>query len=341
MLFYVNLILIVIILTKLFTVKASEGTGYYIAALLLTFIACFRFDVGWDYVNYYNIIDEKRLAALIRFEPLSLMVSLPAILTDSPYLFFILSGGIIYPLTFYALKKNSVSPAVSLIVYMGLFYLISFSIVRQSMALGICFYAFKYIKNRRFYKYLVAIIIATLFHYSAIVSLIIYPIYHWIKLKYLIILLFVGLLFRNLFFGILANYGLYDDYLLKLNDIEGGSLTKYFNLLLFFSFFILIKIKSYKIEEKKILSIIVVGLFAPYYLGNAMGERIGYYFLIYYCYAIPLLLQGKMLYKRNLYTLIFSTYFLAMIYFTSNISGQKSAYTPYRTIFNVSRVEFK
>lgn len=341
MFFYIVLIICVLLFTKLLSKHEDNKGGYIVASLILTIVACIRFDVGWDYPNYYNALDEVFLPTLMRFEPLSLVICLPSLLTGNPFLFFIISGIIIYPLTFYAFKQNSASPAISLIVYVGLFYLISCSIVRQAIAVSICLYAYKYLVQKSFYKYLFFIAIATLFHYSAAVTLVIYPIYHWFKFGFVLIGLVVLVLIRNVFLGLLESYGLYADYLSRLNDMEGGALTRYFYVMIFLSFFLVIKRKGYTMEEKRMFSIISIGLFAPYLLGSAMGERIGYYFIIYYCYLIPLLLRGKKAYKKGIYALIFSFYFLVMIYFTSNIGGQKSAYTPYRTIFGVTNVEFK
>lgn len=340
MLFYLTLIICVLAFSGVLLRKGSRH-GYVFVSLLLTVIACIRFDVGWDYQTYYRAVDEIFLPTLTHFEPLSLLLCMPSLMTGNPFLFFIISGLIIYPLAFYAFKKNSVFPALSLVIYVGLFYLISCSIVRQAIAVSICLYAYRYVVRRSFSKYLLCIAIAVLFHYSSAVALIIYPVYHWFKIWHVVLGLIAAVILRNVLFAVLAAYGLYDDYLSNLNDIEGGAMTRYFYMLIFISFFFIIKYKGYTTEEKKMFSIIFIGLFSPYLLGSAMGERIGYYFLIYYCYLIPLLLQGKKVYKRGIYAVIFSAYFLAMIFITSNIAGQKSAYTPYQTIFTISNVEFK
>lgn len=341
MFFYVVIIICVLLLSGLMYGKGNSSKGYFMASLLLTLVACFRFDVGFDYPVYFRAIDEAFLPILLRFEPLSLLISLPSILTGNPFLFFIISGGIIYPLVFYAFKQNSESPPMSLIIYVGLFYLISCSIIRQAIAISICLYAYKYIRYKSFSKYCICIIIATLFHYSAIASIVIYPIYFRFKIKHIIILGIALLLFRNVLLSLLSYYGIYEDYLSQLNDLKGGSLTKYFYTTIFISFFFIIKKKGFSIEEQRLLPVVLVGLFMPYLLGSAMGERIGYYFITYYCYLIPLLLRNKKTYKYSIYTFVFSGYFLAMIYFTANIDGQKSPYTPYQTIFNLANIEFK
>lgn len=341
MLFYVAIIAIILLLTGLLFGKENNGKGFFFSSFLLTLIACIRFDVGFDYPTYYHAIDEVFLPILSRFEPLSLFIALLSVWLGSPYVFFIITSCIIYPLAFHAFKYNSVSPVISLIVYVGLFYLSSYSVVRQAIAISICLYAYKYVRCKSFIKYVICIVLATLFHYSAIVALIIYPIFYKVKLKYTIIGLILLLLLRDVFLSELGRYGIYEEYLSQLNELKGGSLTRYFYIILFVSFFFIIKRRGYSIEEQRLLSVIVVGLFTPYLFGSTMGEKVGFYFLIYYCYLIPLLLRNKKTYKSSIYVLIFSGYFLFMIYFTANIPDQKSPFTPYRTIFNVSNLQFK
>lgn len=341
MLFYIILLFVILLLTKPFLVGKFNKSGYFIASFILFSVAAFRFDIGWDYPSYYNMLDKVILAGLIRFEPLSLALSFLAIYLNWPFLFFILSSCIIYPLTFYSFRKFSVSPALSLIIYLGLFYLISCSIVRQALAISICLYAYQYLINNSFKKYFICIILASLFHYSAAISLIIYPIYRLGNIKLIVVLTLCMLFFRSILLLVLSNYGLYTDYLDNLNDIAGGGITRFFYWFLFLSFFLCIKRNGYDLEERRLLSIIMVGLMCPFIFGTSMGERLGYYFLLYYCYLIPLLLRNKMFYKRCGYIFIFSLYFLVTIYYTSNIPGQKSVYIPYRTIFNSENVDFR
>lgn len=341
MAFYLVLIILVLTLTTLFSSKFNNGFGYFIVSLILTVIAIIRYDVGWDYWNYYTIVDDVILAGLVHFEPFFLLLCLPAIYWSEPFLLFLLSGLIIYPLAFYSFKKLSVSPSLSLIIYVGLFYLISCSIIRQAIAVSICLYAYKYVQEKSFVKFFFIILLATLFHYSAIVSLIIYPVFYIRRVKIVVIFMMTALVCKQILFVLLEHYGLYTEYLHQLEDMGGGGLTRFFYLLIFLSFWCIIKIKGYSDLEKRYLLVIGTGLLCPYVFGASMGERIGYYFLMYFCFAIPQLLVNKYWYKRTLYISIFSAYFLLTILYTSNIPGQKSAYTPYRVIFNSKNVEFR
>lgn len=75
--------------------------------------------------------------------------------------------------------KNSQDPLLSLIVYVATpAFTIVFSGLRQAVAMGITMWAFEFIKAKRWKIFVVFILIATLFHSSAIVVLIAYPLYH-------------------------------------------------------------------------------------------------------------------------------------------------------------------
>ena len=334
MLFYIVLILVILLLTNAFGVRMNCSGGYILSSILITVIAGIRFDIGWDYQTYFNLIDGGGDTGVLQFEPLSLLLALFAKMTNNTFLFFILSSCIIYPLAFYSFKRYSVSPALSLIIYIGFFFLSSCAVVRQALAISCCLYAYKYILKKSFVKYACCILVAMLFHKSAVVALAIYPIYHFFSFGSVVYILFVLLVCRSLLFSVLIRFGFYDEYLTNMGDYNSGNLVKFFNLIVFLSFFIIIKRNGYSIGEKKLMSVVLVGLFTPYLFGGAMGERIGYFFLIYYCFLIPLLLQNKYVYKRYIYVLIYSLYFLAMIFYTSHIEGQESPYVPYQTIFN-------
>lgn len=337
---YLMFVLALLLSTNLLCKSESTKIGYAFASFLVFFFAAIRFDIGFDYDVYYNMLDGPIWAGLIRFEPLSLVVALPAIYWESPYVFFILSSFVIYYFVSRAFKKYSFSPALSLIIYVGIFYLISLSVIRQALAISICLFAYKYLIRKSFFKFFLCIALATLFHYSAAVSLLIYLVYHYMKPKYLIIILVIVGMLKPLVFSLLIRTGMYVSYLEDSDLVSGGSLTRILYILILLSYFLIIKRRAFTIEEKKILSVLIIGTFLPFFFGS-IGERIGYYFLIYHCYAIPLFLVGKKAYKKKLYALLFSAYFLMMVGYTSMLYGNASPYTPYQTIFNVEKIEFR
>lgn len=75
--------------------------------------------------------------------------------------------------------KNSGDPLLSVISYIATpAFMIVFSGLRQAIAMGITMWAFEFIKAKQWKMFVVFILVATLFHSSAIVVLIAYPLYH-------------------------------------------------------------------------------------------------------------------------------------------------------------------
>ena len=79
----------------------------------------------------------------------------------------------------YVIYKKSEAPLQSVVIYMGLpVFLLTYSGIRQALALGICFWAYLYIEKKKLAKFIILVILAMLFHRSAIIFLIAYPLYH-------------------------------------------------------------------------------------------------------------------------------------------------------------------
>jgi len=100
----------------------------------------------------------------------------------------------------YAIKKLSVKPFLSIIIYILLYFILhEMTQIRQGVACGIFLLSIPDILNKNFKSYLLKIILATMFHYIAIVLI---PFYFLnpknINCKLYIILPFVGLIFHFL-----------------------------------------------------------------------------------------------------------------------------------------------
>ena len=78
------------------------------------------------------------------------------------------------------IKDNSNNYLMSTLMFVNLlFFYNSMSLMRQFTALAvILFFGFKFIKEKKFLKYLLTIAFAMFFHYTALLAIFIYPIYH-------------------------------------------------------------------------------------------------------------------------------------------------------------------
>lgn len=88
---------------------------------------------------------------------------------------------LLYILTFgvsaWVIYKKSKYPTVSFMTYIALGFLgYNFCILRQAIAMAVCFYAFKYVEEKKIKKFIIAVVVAASLHSTAIVFLAVYPI---------------------------------------------------------------------------------------------------------------------------------------------------------------------
>ncbi len=77
----------------------------------------------------------------------------------------------------YLFFKESEAPVISILMYMALDYLIfNLSGIRQSIAMGFIIISYFDIKNKRPFRFIIWVLIASLFHKTALIFLISYPI---------------------------------------------------------------------------------------------------------------------------------------------------------------------
>lgn len=107
--------------------------------------------------------------------------------------------------TMYAYSEN---PLLSVFAYFAFGnFIMTFSGLRQAIAMSICFFSYKFIKNKNAIKFAFMILLACFFHKSAVICFVLYPLYY-LKIKNIfpLALLVVGIcfLFRNQILAILS-----------------------------------------------------------------------------------------------------------------------------------------
>lgn len=190
MLFYtLNLVLIVMVYMYSRIKKSIIGNedtkiGDLLVFLSLWLISGVRSFVGTDFTAYKNYFDILNYYSLsyheyeIGYYLLNYLVRL--FTNDAQYLFLITSFIVIF-LTTRTLKEYSVSYMLSIFLFITLyFYYNSFNILRQYIAVSIVFYSVRYILRDNSKKYILTILIASLFHNT---SLIMIPFYWLLKMK--------------------------------------------------------------------------------------------------------------------------------------------------------------
>ena len=158
-----------------------------IAILLPCILAGFRYGVGVDFLNYkhlYETYSGMTFAEYLNYEHITeisaYFFSKIAALFNFPQLFFILYAFFIYaPVAKIIMEREGKGETF----FLALFFLLgSFStglnIMRQVAAASILLYSLKYITDRNLKKFVFAVVIAAVFHVSAIIILPLYFIWN-------------------------------------------------------------------------------------------------------------------------------------------------------------------
>ena len=95
--------------------------------------------------------------------------------------------------------REQLSSFLFLFSYYCFFYVTSFSMMRQGIAVAICIYSLYYFVNNDFKRFLPLVIIAYFFHNSAILMLLILPVWYMRNLQYKYFIMIGGIAFVYLF----------------------------------------------------------------------------------------------------------------------------------------------
>lgn len=301
--------------------------------ILLIVISIFRFDVGYDYPTYYEMSNDINDDGVERLEPLSYCLVVIASFIQQPFVIFILFGLPTYILYFIACKQTK-NMGIAFWTFIFLFWLDTFGVVRQAIAMSIIAYAITAMQNKKMYTYILLCIIASLFHLSALVMLPIYFVYHYASWKWLLVLMLGFVFVFDKIVSLFLDNELYVSYFILGDELEGGSIILYF----YIGLYILLLVLSYKYhlmnDTKKFFVAMLPGFFFPFLLGGHLGGRIAMYFYIIFIYLIPIVLSKSSPKIRMAFMIMLCSFFFALL-FVSSRNPNKSPYTPYQTIFEV------
>lgn len=201
-----------------------------IAVIFIGISTCRAYTVGYDTINYKGYFDFKnKYPNNIVYEFLYELINFIVVKMGLPFSFVLLFCSIIVFSAFtFVIKKYSIDISFSffLIIALGIFGN-TFNAVRQYLALAMFLFSIKYIRTGGFIKYLILILIASLFHSSAIVLVPIYFIrYFKINIKFMIIsslgMVCLAFLLKPItyFLSLFTNFNYYDRYFLSSEFYE-------------------------------------------------------------------------------------------------------------------------
>lgn len=200
--------------------------------------------------------------------------------------------------------------------------------MRQSIAMGICLLADEYAKRRKIIPFLILVLLAMLFHKSALFFVIVYG-FRGMKFGVKSMLILGG---ASLSFIVFANQlsALYDNIMGEdyygAESFEGGSVT-----FLIYLIAIVMALLTYKSLKDNLtfamfaMSIVGATIYFGRYTSNQMYERMSYYFFFYLILLFPSVMSSLKTRDKQLLSVLFTI--LAIALFSYRIS--KGAFSNY------------
>lgn len=189
------------LILRLWIPKCKKRNAVLTILLLiqLIIVASVRsYGVGTDTLNYKQYYEEiyntniYEYFLMYRLEPLYILYNkLLSLISSNPRLLLIANSIIIYPVIVKTFYKYSRIVWFSFFLYFALgFFNMSLNISRQWLAISIIISSYPYIVNRKPYKFFFRVLVASLFHCTAILFVITYPLLKYkISFKYLVTML--------------------------------------------------------------------------------------------------------------------------------------------------------
>lgn len=343
----------------------GSNTWYWGQCVLLILVAGLRLVVGGDTQTYmsdfdrYPTIDEFTIFhfALFRYQPLWILLN---VLAKSIYPeFFVLQiilAGIVNPVTFYIIKKETDKKFEVAIVYLLFQFLyLNCEIMRETFSICIFYFAFGYLIKHKWLKYYGLCVIAFLFHDAAAFYFIL-PLFLLILTKeftprFTIVLAVILLIFANplilsklLFFLPDSRIDTFTDFYSKMAI---GSVLGLIRSIIEipFVYFIIINVKghvSYKvyIGLKMFFCLHIIGLMMPVFVNRICNS----YNLFYYIALVEFLYVMRQKIITGIYctllTIAFMRYYFVDV--TNLVSTKPSSdryyfyelFVPYYSIFD-------
>lgn len=233
-----------------------------------------------------------------------------------PYIFFVMK----------TIYKYSQDCLISVILFMALYYMYSTFLLRQVIAVGILIMSYKYIVEQDIKKFILCLVVATLFHRTALIFLVAYPFCKYNKFDYKNYIYIFGMLVISKFFinDILELLMKFDftnkvEMAITHNIYTVNGQISYFGLFITVAILFISRTFGKGLKEKKefdtLCNLSTLGS-AIFTLSNVVVEfyRVSVYFSIFNILLLPMALNNM---KDQRTRIIFKTLVIifAIIYF--------------------------
>ncbi len=259
--------------------------------------------------------------------------------TANRYVFIFVLTLIIYALYYIDIKRYASDYRMALLLFLGLLFFFTFTYLRQMIGVGIAGLSLKYVYERKLWKFVICILLAALFHNSAII---LFPIYIIPSRKYsvgvVIVLMLICLLIgvsgisSSLFEAYSSTSGLEERTTKYIEDTSGFRIA-YLLEAIFFLWLILANYGKVGTDKRQIVLLNVALTFCAIlllFIRSENGGRLGWFFIMGLIATLTTILvkQQKIVFNRTMVCALVLFLYLRIISFWGIFLY------PYKTFFN-------
>ena len=260
-----------------------------------------------------------------------------SIFTDNHQVFLSVAALCTVAMIYPTYRRMCVDPSLTIVLFCTMStFVVSFSAVRQMIAVGIGFVAYEFTRRRKPWLFLICVVLAITFHTSAFMLIFMYPVYHAKITKAwtfpIVITVLTVFLFNRQIFSVLSIFiERYTKYDTTVSSTSAYAMIFLFAVFLAFAF--LMPDES-KIDQETIglrnflLLSLIVQMFAPL---HTIAMRMNYYYIIFIPLLIPKIIEHKSIQMSEIAVLgrnIMVVFFLGYFFYNSYTSGALNVF-PY------------
>jgi hypothetical protein len=340
---FVAIIIALLILDS--TIKTNIHIYQIFSLVLIIFFVGFRFETGYDWEMYRNFFEYNTFHGNIEFGYVFFIKLLRYFFDDFQSLFFFTALAT-YVFLYLGIKKYTNHSSIAIVLFLLIpgFFLNTLTIMRQELAIAVAFYAFSFLRDKEFSKYLFLMLLAFSIHYSVALvfftHLIVWRYAAKVKFNFYYILVLFSMFFLTFnignvvyFFAKGARYEFY----------QTGESVSLLKILILNSLGLIYIYFSPRIIKKDQNNIYIVALFVAglVYL-NIFSSVIALSRFSYYFKIFEIILVAELLFIMDKKVRVLVLIFLVAFYFILFIAALKTDmsakevannFIPYKNIF--------
>lgn len=186
---YWGVLIISSIVFFLYPFKSNRWLPHFLSFLCMLLLSGLRSEaIGKDVGNYVSLFKSFRhidLEAVFTFRGYVrpdygyyIITKFISVLSNNTNFFLFIIAFLTLFLFSYFIYKESTLPGLSVFLFISTgFYMGTFNIMRQYLAMSVLYMSIKYIRERKFLSFLIIVILASTIHPSSLFFLILYPLY--------------------------------------------------------------------------------------------------------------------------------------------------------------------